>query len=160
MWRMLCCWNHNIPKSTKLSEHQQPWHWLWMINEAFSSTRKDWNSLCLRRLETANIFTCFSMKRARYFSAVTMLFNSSLLGQNDNKVRDSSFKCNFVNNDWLVSIILWSPGVWLLMTQFNDTYTISQEICTRFLLCCALLWLYIDWFSHIHQAYFTGTVAL
>ena len=26
--------------------------------------------------------------------------------------------------------------------------------------CCALLWLYIDWFSHIHQAYFTGTVAI
>ena len=23
-------------------------------------------------------------------------------------------------------------------------YSISQEICTRFLLCCALLWLYID----------------
>ena len=40
------------------------------------------------------------------------------------------------------------------------TYGISQEICTRFLLCCALLWLYIDWFSHIHQAYFTGTVAI
>ena len=38
--------------------------------------------------------------------------------------------------------------------------SISQEICTRFLLCCALLWLYIDWFSHIHQAYFTGTVAI
>ena len=27
-----------------------------------------------------------------------------------------------------------------------DAYSISQEICTRFLLCCALLWLYIDWF--------------
>ena len=39
-------------------------------------------------------------------------------------------------------------------------YSISQEICTRFLLCCALLWLYIDWFSHIHQAYFTGTGAI
>ena len=39
-------------------------------------------------------------------------------------------------------------------------YSISQEICTRFLLCCALLWLYIDWFSHIHQAYLTGTVAI
>ena len=39
-------------------------------------------------------------------------------------------------------------------------YSISQEICTRYLLCCALLWLYIDWFSHIHQAYFTGTVAI
>ena len=39
-------------------------------------------------------------------------------------------------------------------------YSIPQEICIRFLLCCALLWLYIDWFSHIHQAYFTGTVAI
>ena len=39
-------------------------------------------------------------------------------------------------------------------------YSISQEKCTRFFLCCALLWLYIDWFSHIHQAYFTGTVAI
>ena len=28
------------------------------------------------------------------------------------------------------------------------------------MLCCALLWLYIDWFSHIHQAYFTGAVNL
>ena len=28
------------------------------------------------------------------------------------------------------------------------------------MLCCALLWLYIDWFSHTHQAYFTGTVAI
>ena len=28
------------------------------------------------------------------------------------------------------------------------------------MLCCALLWLYIDWFSHIDQAYFTGTVAI
>ena len=24
----------------------------------------------------------------------------------------------------------------------------------------ALLWLYIDWFSHIHQAYFPGTMAI
>ena len=31
-------------------------------------------------------------------------------------------------------------------------YSISQEIYTRFLLCCALLWLYIDGFSLIHQA--------
>ena len=44
--------------------------------------------------------------------------------------------------------------------QYAATYSISQEICTRFLLCCALLWLYIDWFSHIYQAYFTGTVAI
>ena len=50
----------------------------------------------------------------------------------------------------------------LRINTFNNSplYSISQEICTRFLLCCALLWLYIDWFSHIHQAYFTGTVAI
>ena len=41
-----------------------------------------------------------------------------------------------------------------------ESYSISQEICARFLLCCALLWLYIDWFPHIRQAYFTGTVAI
>ena len=39
-------------------------------------------------------------------------------------------------------------------------YSISQEICTRLLLCCALLCLCTDWFTHIHQAYFTGTVAI
>ena len=44
--------------------------------------------------------------------------------------------------------------------RHSGIYSISQEICTRFLLCCALLWLYIDWFSHIHQTYFTGTVAI
>ena len=42
--------------------------------------------------------------------------------------------------------------------MFINTYSISQEICTWFLLF--LLWLYIDWFSHVHQAYFTGTVAI
>ena len=46
------------------------------------------------------------------------------------------------------------------LNLFLGPYSISQEVCTRFLLCCALLWLYIDWFSHIHQAYFTGTVAI
>ena len=46
------------------------------------------------------------------------------------------------------------------IAAFSHGYSISQEICTRFLLCCALLWLDIDWFSHIHQAYFTGTVAI
>ena len=45
-------------------------------------------------------------------------------------------------------------------TAVHVRYSISQEICTQFLICCALLWLYIDWFSHIHQAYFTGTVAI
>ena len=47
-----------------------------------------------------------------------------------------------------------------LPRPYSLYYSISQEICTRFLLCCALLWLYIDWFSHIHQAYFTDTVAI
>ena len=31
-----------------------------------------------------------------------------------------------------------------LMLTNGWIYSISQEICTRFLLCCALLWLYID----------------
>ena len=60
----------------------------------------------------------------------------------------------------------WNPFhcdesiAWISTKATEWTYSISQEICTRFLLCCALLWLYIDWFSHIHQAYFTGTVAI
>ena len=41
--------------------------------------------------------------------------------------------------------------VQVFIQSFPSRYSISQEICTRFLLCCALLWLYIDWFSHIHQ---------
>ena len=52
----------------------------------------------------------------------------------------------------------WASG-WLECHRTYD-YSISQEICTRFLLCCALWWLNIDWFAHIHQAYFTGTVAI
>ena len=55
----------------------------------------------------------------------------------------------------------WSSYiVWFSSRMRHNVYSISQQICTRFLLCCALLWLYIDWFSHIHQAYFTGTVAI
>ena len=36
-------------------------------------------------------------------------------------------------------------------TTLIRAYGISQEICTRFLLCCALLWLYIDidWFTMV-----------
>ena len=41
---------------------------------------------------------------------------------------------------------LW--GFWRKRSlEHSKTYSISQEICTRFLLCCAFLWLYIDWFS-------------
>ena len=47
-----------------------------------------------------------------------------------------------------------------LSGAITTLYSISQEICTRLLLCCALLWFYIDRFSHIHQAYFTSTVAI
>ena len=36
--------------------------------------------------------------------------------------------------------------------MFVIQYNISQEICTRFLLCCALLWLYIDWFLALWQS--------
>ena len=60
--------------------------------------------------------------------------------------------------------IPWQPHVIAAMDSHKFTcnsklhkyimchYSISQEICTPFLLCCALLWLYIEWFSHIHQA--------
>ena len=51
------------------------------------------------------------------------------------------------------------PGCVMSQTM-KQMYSTSQEICTRLLLCCALLWLCTDWFTHIHQAYFTGTVAI
>ena len=61
----------------------------------------------------------------------------------------------------------WTPlmqvSSWAETTNIANakhSYSISQEVCPRFLPCCALLWLYIDWFSDIHQAYFTGTVAI
>ena len=37
-----------------------------------------------------------------------------------------------------------TPFFFLWSREYS--YSISQEICTRFLLCCALLWLYMDWF--------------
>ena len=66
--------------------------------------------------------------------------------------------------DELIWTVCWKFSIWYIDTETfvvsGKIYSISQEICTRFLLCCALLWLCIDWFSHIHQAYFTGTVAI
>ena len=44
--------------------------------------------------------------------------------------------------DIIIDLARW------METYSHDNYSISQEICTRFLLCCALLWLYIDWFSN------------
>ena len=66
-------------------------------------------------------------------------------------------KCRALNRDCRWFETPFSNGY---KYQQGAPYSISQEICTRFLLCCALLWLYIDWFSHIHQAYFIGTVAI
>ena len=54
----------------------------------------------------------------------------------------------------------WRQNMAIILGNVAMYYSISQEICTRLLLGCALLWLYIDWFSHIHQAYFTGTVVI
>ena len=61
---------------------------------------------------------------------------------------------------WFRNNRICHPGGHYCDYYHGTIYSISQEICTRFLLCCALLWLYIDWFSHIHQAYFTGTLAI
>ena len=63
-----------------------------------------------------------------------------------------------INDVYSIGNLLLGSKV-ILMTNPSG-YSISQEICTRFLLCCALLWLYIDWFYHIYQAYFIGTVAI
>ena len=69
------------------------------------------------------------------------------------------WKCRLINRGHFVSASMcwyyWQYGIPVVLLLM-DTYSISQEICTRFVLCCALLCLYIDWFSHIHQAYFTS----
>ena len=42
---------------------------------------------------------------------------------------------------------IWTSYDWAsrsIVHRHPGLYSISQEICTRFLLCCALLWLYID----------------
>ena len=85
---------------------------------------------------------------------------------NQRRKHSSNICCNIINS--LMSVIYFHATMNLgvlnacvtLVPLTWQWYSISQEICTRFLLCCALLWLYIDWFSHIHQAYFTGTVAI
>ena len=68
------------------------------------------------------------------------------------------FRCH--NVSWLLQPRALSRIDSVFKAFFTYDYSISQEICTRFLLCCALLWLYIEWFFHIHPAYFTGTVAI
>ena len=43
-------------------------------------------------------------------------------------------------------VITQSNVIRITKLTFFISYSISQEICTRFLLWCALLWLYIAWF--------------
>ena len=71
-----------------------------------------------------------------------------------NTINDFKKKYRISNFAWRLIQYLYAVKIYMVI------YSIPQEICTRFLLCCTLLWLYIDWFSHIHQAYFTGTVAI
>ena len=53
------------------------------------------------------------------------------------------------DDSWKVSkdtVSSWRRYLTVVVWSASRAYSISQEICTRFLLCCALLWLYIDWF--------------
>ena len=51
------------------------------------------------------------------------------------------------NADWETrKFVLNTTKSQYIAYSMISKYSISQEICTRFLLCCALLWLYIDWF--------------
>ena len=54
--------------------------------------------------------------------------------------------CYKVDIEKYIFFIGFSKIVNCASLLFWKIYSISQEICTRFLLCCALLWLYIDWF--------------
>ena len=64
------------------------------------------------------------------------------------RLRNSGCKFVLVSQDvyWLVVLSLFSYKISLLTYSIfsgpSVAYSISQEICTRFLLCCALLWLY------------------
>ena len=44
--------------------------------------------------------------------------------------------------------------------DWTELKILLQYIPRNMHMVFALLWLYIDWFSHIHQAFFTGTVAI
>ena len=53
------------------------------------------------------------------------------------------------DDSWKVSkdtVSSWRRYLTVVVWSASRAYSISQEICTRFLLCCALLWLSIDWF--------------
>ena len=61
---------------------------------------------------------------------------------------------------WLQYRSSWGLFIYLQgLHHWHKVQYIPRNMHTV-LLCCALLWLYIDWFYHIHQAYFTGTVAI
>ena len=76
--------------------------------------------------------------------------------KNINSATTFIWKCRLYDDEWKC---IWFYLIFKSPCPHQYPNSISQEICTRFLLCCALLWLYIDWFSHIHRAYFTGTGA-
>ena len=66
---------------------------------------------------------------------------------------DAPCRCQY--NDFVLDVtcreLIFASGKRVLngMAGYRvgvSLYNISQEICTRFLLCWALLWLYIDWF--------------
>ena len=94
-------------------------------------------------IQVANVFTIYYTNHIYFIHSCYLTHCGLLMSYTDKEL----------SQHWL----RLGLSVWWLQTI---TYSISQDICTRFLLCCALLWLYIDWFSHIHQAYFTGTVAI
>ena len=50
-------------------------------------------------------------------------------------------------DEWYLLLLFYTVLHQIMFGKMRCMYSISQEICTRFLLCCALLWFYIDWFS-------------
>ena len=56
----------------------------------------------------------------------------------------SSYKFSMAHAKYLINVVVGARAIHLYTLHVILSYSISQEICTRFLLCYALLWLYID----------------
>ena len=141
----------------------------------FSCIERD-NHAIAHGWEATLMHTNKYMVNSRKWACLVTWFCYHLIGNPGNKTCASSWPSfpigsdviqqnkaqqNHVHMSWDIQCLIHLYNGSSLTTKcIMCIYSISQEICTRFLLCCALLWLYIDWFSHIHQAYFTGTVAI
>ena len=97
--------------------------------------------------------------RARLCKSLSAEFDLWLCGNTWNHftkcVWDFNWKLELkILFDFIMILLIWNKQTLYIMAA--QLQYIPRNMHTVF----ALLWLYIDWFSHIPQAYFTGTVAI